>query len=74
MLSASWDPDREGSFIGFDEFQRNIRNVQDGFDRTKQNSLLRDKVKRLSDEEIQLAIKDLDDRERKLLEEKNRSI
>lgn len=73
-MSASWDPDREGSFIGFDEFKRNIRNVQDGFDRTKQNSLLRDKVKRLSDEEIQLAIKDLDDRERKLLEEKNRSI
>ena len=43
-MSASWDEDREGSFWGFDEFQRNVENVKDGLGRSKENAILRDRL------------------------------
>jgi Photosynthesis affected mutant 68 len=64
-MSASWDPDREGSFFGFDEVQKNIQNIQQGFVRTKENAVLRDRMIDLSDDEVQDALKDLDKREQK---------
>ena len=64
-MSASWDPDREGDFFGFDEFQTNVKNIQQGFSRTKQNAVLRDKMAGLSPDEIQLALKELEKRETK---------
>jgi hypothetical protein len=63
-MSASWDPDREGSFWGWDEFQLNIQNVKDGLQRSRTNAILRDKMSNISENEMQAAIQDLDQRER----------
>lgn len=65
VMSASWDSDREGSFVGFDEFQKNIKNIQSGFSRTRENTLLKEKMANLSPEEIKMALDDLDQREKK---------
>jgi Photosynthesis affected mutant 68 len=64
-MSASWDIDREGSLFGFDEFQTNIKNIQGGFSRTRENTLLKSKMEQLSPEEIQIALNDLEQREKK---------
>lgn len=64
-MSASWDPDREGSFIGWDEFQLNLQNVQDGLRRSRSNAILREKMSNLSTKEVQQALQDLDRREMK---------
>lgn len=63
VMSASWDPDREGSFLGWDEFQLNIQNVRDGLQRSRSNAILRDKMSNISENEIKAAIQDLDQRE-----------
>ena len=65
VLSASWDDDREGSGLGFDEFQTNVGNLKDGLARTKENALLREKMAGLSEDEIQRAIDDQERREAK---------
>ena len=65
VLSASWDDDREGSGLGFDEFKTNVGNLQDGLARTKENALLREKMAGLSEDEIQRAIDDQERREAK---------
>ncbi len=65
VLSASWDNDREGSGLGFDEFQTNIGNLKEGLARTKENALLREKMAGLSEDEIQRAIDDQERREAK---------
>jgi DNA topoisomerase IA len=65
VMSASWDPDREGSFLGWDEFQLNLQNVQDGLRRSRSNAILREKMSNLSTKEVQEALQDLDRREMK---------
>jgi len=42
ILSSSWDEDREGSFLGFDEVQLNLGRVLDGLRRASDNADLRD--------------------------------
>jgi Photosynthesis affected mutant 68 len=62
-MSASWDPDREGSALGWDEFQRNSKNLKDGFGRSRDNAILREKMTGLSPNELETALSDLDQRE-----------
>ena len=64
-MSASWDPDREGTFIGWDEFQLNLQNIRDGLRRSRSNAILREKMSNLSTKEVQQALQDLDRREMK---------
>lgn len=63
VMSASWDPEVEGSLLGFDEFKTNLGNVKDGLKRTKENAILREKMAGLPEEEIRRAIADLDKRD-----------
>jgi len=44
MMSASWDPEREGSVFGTDEFSRNIGSIKDGFSRSKDNAVVREQI------------------------------
>jgi hypothetical protein len=44
-MSASWDEDREGDFWGFDEFKRNVDNIREGLQRSKENAVLRDRLR-----------------------------
>jgi Photosynthesis affected mutant 68 len=63
-MSASWDPDREGSFLGGDEFQKNLDNIKEGLGRSRENAVLRDKMSGLSPEDLNLALQDLERREK----------
>lgn len=65
IVSASWDEDREGSFLGVDEFQRNVASIRQGLDRSKENLILRERMAGLPEEEIEKAIAELDKRERR---------
>ena len=65
IISASWDEDREGSFLGTDEFKKNIGSIQDGLSRSKDNLLLREKMAGLGESEIESAISDMDRRDKK---------
>jgi Photosynthesis affected mutant 68 len=47
-MSASWDPDREGSLLGTEEFSRNIDNIKTGLSRSRENSILRDRASEFS--------------------------
>jgi len=69
VISSSWDEDREGSALGFDEFQTNMGNLKAGLSRSSSNAMLREKAAGLSEEEVQNALRDLDRRERKKEEE-----
>jgi len=62
-MSASWDPEREGSFWGWDEFTRNLDNIKDGLGRSRENAVLRDKMSGLSEDELKSALTDLERRE-----------
>lgn len=62
-MSASWDPEREGDLVGGEEFSRNLGSIKDGFGRSRENALLRDKMAGLTGEELDKAIKELDRRE-----------
>ena len=64
-MSASWDPEKEGSLIGFDEFKTNLGNIQDGLKRTRENAILREKMAGLPEAEVEQAIKDLNKRDEK---------
>ncbi len=64
-MSASWDPEKEGSLVGFDEFKTNLGNIQDGLKRTRENAILRDKMAGMPEAEIQQAINSLDKRDEK---------
>ena len=64
-MSASWDPENEGSLIGFDEFKTNLGNIQDGLKRTRENAILREKMAGLPEAEVEQAIKDLNKRDEK---------
>ena len=45
VMSASWDEDREGDFWGIEEFQRNVGNIREGLDRSRENAVLRDRLR-----------------------------
>lgn len=64
-MSASWDEDKEGSSLGFDEFKQNFNSLQGGLKRTRENAILRERIAGLADEEIESAIRSLDKREEK---------
>lgn len=63
VMSASWDPDREGSTFGADEFAENFGSIQDGLKRSKENLILREKMAGLPEEEIEAAVQALDKRD-----------
>ena len=44
MMSASWDPEREGSVLGTDEFSRNIDNIKGGLSRSRENAEVREQI------------------------------
>ena len=44
MMSASWDPEREGSVLGTDEFSRNIDNIKGGLSRSRENAQIREQI------------------------------
>ena len=64
-MSASWDEDREGSVLGIEEFQKNVGNIKEGLDRSKENLVLREKMKGLPEAEIERAIAELEKREKR---------
>eukprot|EP00560_Eucampia_antarctica_P000067 CAMPEP_0197832920 /NCGR_PEP_ID=MMETSP1437-20131217/16881_1 /TAXON_ID=49252 ORGANISM="Eucampia antarctica, Strain CCMP1452" /NCGR_SAMPLE_ID=MMETSP1437 /ASSEMBLY_ACC=CAM_ASM_001096 /LENGTH=287 /DNA_ID=CAMNT_0043436585 /DNA_START=18 /DNA_END=881 /DNA_ORIENTATION=+ len=70
VMSASWDPEIEGSTLGFAEVKKNIESLQDGFKRSRQSVLLREKMAGLPEEEITMAIRNLERQEKKEVEEK----
>ena len=51
-MSASWDPDREGSFLGVDEFSTNVENIKTGLSRSRENAILREKMDDFTPTEI----------------------
>ena len=63
IFSTSWDEDREGSFLGFDEVSKNLDNVRAGLSRGRENAFTRDKIASMSEDEIERAIADLDKRD-----------
>lgn len=66
VMSASWDPDREGSFLGFDEAARNLESLRGGLKRTRENAITRERMAGMSDAEMDAAIRDLNQREKKM--------
>jgi len=66
VMSASWDPDDDGSSLGLAEFNVNIGNIMDGLKRTKENAIIRDNMSGMPEEEVQRAIKALDKRDERL--------
>jgi len=63
-MSASWDEDREGSVLGFEEFQNNLDSLKSGLSRSRENLITREKMAGMSEAEIRKALKDLDQREK----------
>mmetsp|Transcript_12521 Transcript_12521/g.29895 ORF Transcript_12521/g.29895 Transcript_12521/m.29895 type:complete len:271 (+) Transcript_12521:184-996(+) len=53
IMSTSWDEDREGSFLGTDEFSTNLDNIKEGLSRSKENAMLREKMYDYSPDEIE---------------------
>lgn len=53
-MSASWDPDREGSLLGTDEFSQNVDNIRSGLSRSRENVVLRERMasSAFSDDEL----------------------
>jgi len=45
VMSASWDPEEEGSSLGVDEFKTNLDNIKEGLQRSRQNAMLRDRMR-----------------------------
>lgn len=63
VMSASWDVEEEGSWLGTEEFGKNFGSIRDGLRRTRENAILREKMGGLREEEIERAIGDLDKKE-----------
>ena len=59
-MSASWDPEVEGSILGVQEFQTNIGNIQDGLRRSRENALLRERMRKIPRDEMRSEMKRLD--------------
>lgn len=68
VMSASWDPETEGSTLGLSEFNTNINNIKDGLRRSRENELLREKMKRIPREELEGSVKRLEEKEKKMEE------
>ena len=64
VMSTSWDPDREESGLGFDEFQKNVGILGEGLSRSRENALLRERMADMSEADIQAELKDLDTRDK----------
>jgi Photosynthesis affected mutant 68 len=64
-VSSSWDEEREGSFLGVEEFQKNVGSIKEGLDRSKENLVLREKMAGLPEAEIEAAIVDLERRDKR---------
>jgi hypothetical protein len=69
-MSASWDPEREGSFFGWDEFQKNTKSIQDGLARSRENTLLRERIAMTEQTELQQALQQLNRKEQKVIAER----
>jgi Photosynthesis affected mutant 68 len=63
-MSASWDEDREGDLFGVDEFQKNIGNIKEGLGRSRENAILRDRMANIGNDEMNMALTDLERREK----------
>lgn len=73
VMSASWDPDREGSALGTEEFQRNVNSLRQGLRRSRENALIRERMAGMPEEEIEAAVRELDKRdERRRREEESK--
>jgi hypothetical protein len=60
VMSASWDPDGpEGSALGLEEFKTNVGNLKDGLARSKENFAIRDKMSKMSKEDLDEALEEL---------------
>lgn len=70
VMSASWDPEREGSFLGTDEFSKNLDSLRGGLKRSRDNTITREKMAGMSNAEIDAAIQDLNQREEKVKQNK----
>ncbi|GKY91263.1 hypothetical protein MPSEU_000098900 [Mayamaea pseudoterrestris] len=64
LLSASWDPDREGDLLGVDEFKTNVENIKAGLNRSRENTLLREKMADVGEGEIKAALNELERKEK----------
>eukprot|EP00522_Entomoneis_paludosa_P017462 CAMPEP_0172452504 /NCGR_PEP_ID=MMETSP1065-20121228/10145_1 /TAXON_ID=265537 /ORGANISM="Amphiprora paludosa, Strain CCMP125" /LENGTH=281 /DNA_ID=CAMNT_0013204569 /DNA_START=90 /DNA_END=935 /DNA_ORIENTATION=- len=68
VMSTSWDEDRteEEGILGLGEFQKNVGNIQEGLQRSKENAILRDKMATSSNpQQMAQALKSLDAKEEK---------
>lgn len=63
-MSASWDPDREGSALGLDEFQNNLDALKGGLSRSRENAIIRERMATMSEAELNAAMRDLEKREK----------
>jgi len=45
VMSASWDPEIEGSALGIKEFKINLQRIFDGLERTKDRQVLKDQIR-----------------------------
>jgi len=62
-MSASWDPESDGSVLGVEEFNKNVDNLKEGLGRSREHTIKREKG--LTESEIQASLRDLERRERK---------
>jgi hypothetical protein len=61
VMTASWDPERrESGFLGIDKFQRNMDSLREVLLRWRENALIRERVSKMSQAEIQAALSGLD--------------
>ena len=44
IMSASWEPENDGSLLGIDEFKINLQRVRDGLKRTSETAALKDDI------------------------------
>lgn len=52
-MSASWDPDREGSFLGLEEVSRNVENIKTALSRSRENAMLRERMDEFSPADLE---------------------
>ena len=50
--------------MGTDEFSKNLQNIRDGLSRSRENTMLRERLQNMSDDEVRAALKDLEKREK----------
>lgn len=64
VMSASWDEDEEGTFLGTEQFSKNLNSIKDGLKRTRENAILREKMASLPEDEIDAALSSLEKKEK----------